>query len=31
MTNAGWNIITLENLKTNTEKTFAISRFLGVL
>jgi hypothetical protein len=29
MTNAGWKIITLENLKKNTEKTFAISRFPG--
>jgi hypothetical protein len=29
MTDAGWKIITLENLKENTEKTFAISRFSG--
>jgi hypothetical protein len=27
MTNAGWKIITLENLKKNTELFFAISRF----
>jgi hypothetical protein len=29
MTYAGWKIITLENLKENTEIFFAISRFSG--